>query len=102
MTFIVTFPLETQDGELTGRDIALKMDTVDTSKDYKRTAVMVIDRKGQELIRKMEMYTKKYGPDERRLIKFIELPDVRGIMYRCCCSNHWAKKRVKWISGKKD
>jgi len=68
-------------GELTGRDIALKMDAVDTSKDYKRTAVMVINRKGQKLVRKMKSCNKKYGPDERGLIKFIEPPDVRGIMY---------------------
>ena len=67
--------------ELTGRDIAIKMDAVDTSQDGKRTAIMVINRKGQKLVRKMEMYNKKYGPDERSLIKFIEPPDVRGIMY---------------------
>ena len=67
--------------ELTGRDIAMKMDAVDTSRDGKRTAIMVINRKGQKLVRKMESFTKKYGPDERGLIKFIEPPDVRGIMY---------------------
>jgi hypothetical protein len=67
--------------ELTGRDIALRMDAVDTSQDGKRTAVMVINRKGQKLVRKMESCKKKYGPDERSLIKFIEPPDVRGIMY---------------------
>ncbi|RLB88057.1 MAG: outer membrane lipoprotein-sorting protein [Deltaproteobacteria bacterium] len=67
--------------ELTGRDIALRMDAVDTSKDYKRTAIMVINRKGQKLVRKMESCNKKYGPDERGLIKFIDPPDVRGIMY---------------------
>jgi outer membrane lipoprotein-sorting protein len=67
--------------ELTGRDIALKMDAVDTSQDGNRTAIMVINRKGQKLIRKMESFTKKYGADERGLIKFIEPPDVRGIMY---------------------
>jgi len=67
--------------ELTGREIALKMDAVDTSSNSKRTAVMVINRKGQKLVRKMESYNKKYGPDERGLIKFIEPPDVRGIMY---------------------
>jgi hypothetical protein len=58
--------------ELTGRDIALRMDAVDTSMDSKRTAIMVINRKGQKLIRKMESCNKKYGPDERGLIKFIE------------------------------
>ena len=67
--------------ELTGRDIALRMDAVDTSKNYKKTAVMVINRKGQKLIRKMGIYNRKCSPDERGLIKFIEPPDVRGIMY---------------------
>ena len=80
MTFIVTLPLETPAGKLTGRDIALKMDAVYTSQDGKRTAIMVINRKGQKLVRKMETYGKKYGPHEWRLIKFIERPDVRGIM----------------------
>ena len=67
--------------QLTGRDIALKMDAVDTSQDSKRTAIMVINRKGQKLVRKMESCNKKYGQDERGLIRFIEPPDVRGIMY---------------------
>ena len=42
---------------------------------------MVINRKGQKLVRKMETRNKKYGPDDCGLIKFIEPPDVRGIMY---------------------
>lgn len=67
--------------ELTGREIALKMDAVDTSLDGKRTAVMVINRKEHKLVRKMESFTKKYGPDERMIIRFIEPPDVRGVMY---------------------
>ena len=67
--------------QLTGRDIAVKMDAVDTSMDSKRTAIMVINRKGQKLVRKMESCNKKYGPNERGLIKFVEPPDVRGIMY---------------------
>jgi len=67
--------------QLTGRDIALKIDAVDTSNDSKRTAIMVINRKGQKLVRKMESCNKKYGQDERGLIRFIEPPDVRGIMY---------------------
>jgi len=77
--FAVSQPIDA--GQLTGRDIALKMDAVDTSLDSKRTAIMVINRKGQKLVRKMESCNKKYGPDERGLIRFIEPPDVRGIMY---------------------
>ena len=79
--FLVTLPFGAPAGKLTGRDIALKMDAVDTRQDGKRAVIMVIDRKGQKLIRKMESFTKKYGQDERGLIKFIEPPDVRGIMY---------------------
>ena len=77
--FVGTSPIEAE--QLTGRDIALKMDAVDTSMDSKRTAIMVINRKGQKLVRKMESCNKKYGPDERGLIKFVEPPDARGIMY---------------------
>ena len=44
--------------QLTGLNIALKMDAVDTSRDSKRTAVMVINRKGQKLMRKMESCNK--------------------------------------------
>jgi hypothetical protein len=81
ITFLVTLPLETPAAELTGRDIALKVDAVNTSMDGKRTAIMVINRKGQKLVRKMESCNKKYGQDERGLIKFVDPPDSRGIMY---------------------
>jgi outer membrane lipoprotein-sorting protein len=77
--FAVSLPIDA--GQLNGRDIAIKMDAVDTSLDSRRTAIMVINRKGQKLVRKMESCNKKYSPDERGLIKFIEPPDVRGIMY---------------------
>jgi outer membrane lipoprotein-sorting protein len=75
------FPILVPAAEFTAREIALKMDAVDTSMDGKRTAIMVINRKGKKLVRKMESFAKKFGPDERRLIRFIEPPDVRGVMY---------------------
>jgi outer membrane lipoprotein-sorting protein len=78
---IVLFRGSALAAELTGREIALKMDAVDTSLDSRRTAIMVINRKGQKLVRKMESCKKKYGQDERGLIRFVEPPDVRGIMY---------------------
>lgn len=81
IVLITFFTGPVQAAEFTGREIAVRMDAVDTSMDGKYTTVMVINRKGRKLMRKMESYTKKYGPDERRLIKFMEPPDVRGIMY---------------------
>jgi len=83
--------------QLTGRNIAQKMYAVDTSRDSKRTAIMVINRKGQKLVRKMESCDKKYGPDERGLIKFIEPPDVRGIMYLTWSYENVERDDDMWI-----
>ena len=71
----------TQAEVLTGRDIALKMQARNTAQDSRALAVMVINRKGKKLVRKMETFSKKYGPDERSVIRFIEPAEVRGIMY---------------------
>lgn len=83
--------------ELTGREIALKMDAVDTGVDGKRTAIMVINRRGHKLVRKMELFSKKYGSDERRLIKFIEPPDVRGVMYLTWSYEDLEKDDDMWV-----
>jgi hypothetical protein len=80
-SILALLPFLSWSNELTGRNIAIKMDVVDKSLDSKKAASMVINRKGKKLVRKMEIRNKKYGPDERSLIKFIEPPDVRGIMY---------------------
>ncbi|MEM8767205.1 MAG: outer membrane lipoprotein-sorting protein [Pseudomonadota bacterium] len=65
----------------TGREIAVKMDAVDTSLDSERTATMVIERGSQRLIRELSMKAKKYGVDERSLIRFVEPADVRDTQY---------------------
>ncbi|MCK4467954.1 MAG: outer membrane lipoprotein-sorting protein, partial [Desulfobacterales bacterium] len=93
--FVGTSPIEAE--QLTGRDIALKMDAVDMSFDSKRTAIMVINRKGRKLVRKMESFSKKFGPDERRLIRFIEPPDVRGIMYLTWSYEDIEKDDDMWV-----
>ncbi len=66
---------------LTGRDIAVKMDEVDTSADGQREATMVIERGSQKLVRKLRMQNKKFGVDERTLITFVEPADVRDTKY---------------------
>jgi outer membrane lipoprotein-sorting protein len=90
-------PLSIPAAELTGREIAVKMDQVDDSKDGKRTSTMVIHRRNQKLFRKMETYSKKYGPDERRLIRFITPPDVRGTMYLTWSYEDSAQEDDMWI-----
>jgi len=82
---------------LTGRDIAVKMDEVNTSQDGKRKATMVIERGGQKLVRKLEMSNKKYGVDERSLIRFEEPADVRDTLYLSWVYDDTQKDDDLWV-----
>lgn len=94
---IVLFTGSAMASELTGREIALKMDAVDTSMDGRRTAIMVIERRGHKLIRKMESFSKKFGANERMLIRFVEPPDVRGVMYLTWSYEDIEKDDDMWV-----
>lgn len=82
---------------LTGREIAVKMDEVDTSDDGQREATMVIERSGQKLIRKLRMQNKKYGVDERSLITFDEPADVRDTKYLSWVYDDTEKDDDLWV-----
>lgn len=73
--------LSDADARLEGRKIAEKADRIDTSKDGYRQATMVIQRGAHKLVRKLKMWGKKYGDDERTLIRFDEPADVRDTQY---------------------
>lgn len=72
-------PLMAED--ITGRDIMLKVDDNDASETSVMDIAMVIKRGKQQLIRKMINHRKKYGADEKTLIKFEQPADVRNTMY---------------------
>ena len=65
----------------TGRDIIARVDAVDTSSDGERRATMVIERGNQRLVRELAMRSKKFGVDERSLIRFVEPADVRDTQF---------------------
>ena len=68
----------------TGREIMLKVDDVDNSRDSVMTSMMFIERGNSKLVRRMESMTKQYGgnlKDERTLIRFIEPADVHDTAY---------------------
>ena len=70
--------------EPTGRDIMLKVEGVDNSRDAAMVSMMVIERGNMKLGRRMKHVTKQYGDnlkDERTLIRFMEPADVNGTMY---------------------
>ncbi len=66
---------------LSGRDIIARVDAVDSSLDGQRQATMAINRGNQRLVRQLAMKNKKFGEDERSLIRFIEPADVRDTQY---------------------
>ena len=69
---------------MSGRDIMLKVDAVDSSRDTTMKSTMVIERGKLKLVRSMEHFTKQYGEnlkDERTLIRFIEPADVYKTAY---------------------
>jgi len=70
--------------QMSGRQIMLKVDAVDTSVDTTMNSTMVIERGNLKLIRKMKHFTKQYGEDlkdERSLIQFVQPADVYKTAY---------------------
>ncbi|PIE63780.1 MAG: outer membrane lipoprotein-sorting protein [Desulfobacterales bacterium] len=69
--------------ELTGHEIAMKMDAVDTSSDSVSRAVMSITRGKKQLTRSFITYSKVFdnGKEERSLIKFDKPADISGVKY---------------------
>ena len=83
LLFLVAFCVSKAPAQtpLTGRDVARLVDEVDTSRDSRKTMLMVIERGDQRLMRKMESFTKKFPPDERSLIRFEAPSDIRDTSY---------------------
>ncbi len=97
LILVASVALSSQAQALTGRDIAVKMDDVDTSDDGQREATMVIERGGQKLVRKLRMQNKKYGVDERSLITFDEPADVRDTKYLSWVYDDTEKDDDLWV-----
>jgi phosphopantetheinyl transferase len=66
---------------LTGREIALKVDSVDVSRTATMSTAMIVKRGSQQLVRSMTITKKKYPDDEKQLIRFLEPGDIRNTAY---------------------
>lgn len=87
-------------GEQNGRDIMLKVDAVDNSRDASMTSMMVTERGKAKLIRKMEQMTKQFGDnlkDERSLIRFVEPADVRDTVYLTWSYDDPGREDDMWV-----
>lgn len=93
----VCFSLSCYADNLTGRDIAVLVDNADSSKDTHRYAVMMIERGNQKLIRKMEMWVKKYGKDRHSLNKFIEPIDIQDTQFLSWSYDDPKKEDDLWV-----
>ena len=67
--------------ELTGRQIAERVDAVDTSRDSVSQLQMVVERGGQQLVRRLEINSRHYTDVDRDLIRFLAPEDVRNVNY---------------------
>lgn len=66
---------------ITGRDIAVKADIVDTSRSGEQDIVMMIKRQGEQLVRTMHLKKLSGAGCEKQLILFSEPSDVRGTSF---------------------
>ena len=66
---------------ISGRDIALKVDAVDTSKSGEQDIVMVVKRGDEKLVRTMHVKKIRDAECEKQLILFSEPSDVRGTSF---------------------
>ncbi len=83
--------------ELTGRDIAMMVNNVDTSKDLHRNAVMVIERGNKKLVRKMEMWAMHEGPERRSLIRFRAPSDIQDSQFLSWTHEDINKEDDLWV-----
>lgn len=86
--------------QTSGRDIMLKVDAVDTSRDTTMKSTMVIQRGSQTLVRVMEHFTKQYGDnlkDERSLIRVIKPADVFQTAYLTWSYDELDRQDDMWV-----
>jgi len=97
---VVLITAKVVSAEPDGRDIMLKVDAVDNSRDAVMSSMMVIERGGARLIRRMENLTKQYGDDlkdERSLIRFLEPADVHDTVYLTWSYDDPERKDDMWV-----
>lgn len=82
---------------LTGRDVAIRMDQVDTSSCNESDIVMLVRRGKEKLVRTMRTKKKKFDDCEKQLIEFMEPSDVRGTSYLTWSYRDIGKDDDMWI-----
>ena len=88
-----------------GRDIMLLVEAADNFQDRALTGTMTVERGREKLVRRMEMFSKKYGEkkengvpgDERSLIRFLDPADARGTMYLTWSWDDPAREDDMWM-----
>lgn len=82
---------------MSGRDIALKMQSVDTSDTSSRHGTMLIKRKGQSLKRSLVTYLRQNKNGQSSLIDFVEPADIRGTRFLNWVYEDLEKEDDMWI-----
>lgn len=93
----VFFLVPTAGLALTGRDVALKADQVDTSRSADMSMAMVIKRGDQQLVRAMSMKKKKFPGVDKQHIRFLEPAEVRNTAYLTWTYKELGKDDDMWV-----
>lgn len=88
---------EMHETALTGRDIAVMVNEADSSRDACRNAVMVIERGGQKLMRKMEMRVIRIGDERRSLIRFRAPADIQDAQFLSWTHDDIRREDALWV-----
>lgn len=93
----VFFLVPTAGLALTGRDVALKADQVDTSQSADMSMAMIIKRGDQQLVRAMSMKKKKFPGVDKQHIRFLEPAEVRNTAYLTWTYKELGKDDDMWV-----
>lgn len=94
---LILLALPLKANALTGREVAQRMDAVDTSKSSEMVNTMTITRGSQKLVRSMDVKVKKFPGVEKQFIRFSEPADVRDTSYLSWNYKELSRDDDMWI-----
>lgn len=95
LLFLLALPSPGQ--ALTGREVALRADQVDTSQSASMSMAMIIRRGDQQLVRSMAIQKKKFPDAEKQHIRFLEPGDVRNTAYLTWSYKEIGQEDDMWV-----
>lgn len=95
--FVLLLALPSSGRALTGRDVALRADQVNTSLSSAMSIAMIIRRGDQQFVRSMAIQKKKFPESEKQHIRFLEPGDIRNTAYLTWSYKEIGREDDMWV-----